>query len=267
MGREKIHSQKNIKIMNDEIKSTGELDVRVLIPIERHKKLIALFGSLPEGESFIFINDHDPVPLYYEFKSIYGDVVGWQYLNRGGREWKVKVTRTGASKARELKDVATILDLRKADKKSWKQVVFHRYGMMEQGTTMELIVDQNPSDIHEIFKNKFAGQFKWLYKKEVPDEYIIHITKEVKSGLGDEGFSVVNEFDLRPYPPTQRHEMFYKAFADIKTGEAFEFINDHDPKPLYYQMEAESKDPFRWEYLQKGPEEWKVRVVKVKQED
>jgi uncharacterized protein (DUF2249 family) len=68
--------------------------------------------------------------------------------------------------------------------------------------------------------------------------------------------------DLRPFPPTERDEMFYKAFADISVGEAFEFINDHDPKPLYYQMEAESKEPFRWEYIQKGPEEWKVRVVK-----
>jgi uncharacterized protein (DUF2249 family) len=28
-------------------------------------------------------------------------------------------------------------------------------------------------------------------------------------------------------------------------------------------MEAESKDPFRWEYLEKGPEEWKFRVIKV----
>jgi uncharacterized protein (DUF2249 family) len=66
-------------------------------------------------------------------------------------------------------------------------------------------------------------------------------------------FRVVNEMDIRPYPPAERHEMFYKAFADIKTGEAFEFINDHDPKPLYYQMEAESKEPFRWEYLEKRP--------------
>jgi uncharacterized protein (DUF2249 family) len=29
-------------------------------------------------------------------------------------------------------------------------------------------------------------------------------------------------------------------------------------------MEAESKDPFKWEYLEKGPEQWKVRVVKTK---
>lgn len=252
--------------MNTEMKPHEELDVRVLVPIKRHEKLLKLFKELPVGESFVFINDHDPIPLYYEFRSIYGDVVGWEYLNRGGREWKVKVSRTEASQGREFAGIATLLDLRKAEKKDWKQIVFHRYGMMDENTTIELIAMEDPEEIHEIFKNKFEGKHSWSYKKEVPGEFIIHIRKEAESGLGDDGFSVVNEFDIRPYPPTQRHEMFYKAFADIKPGEAFEFINDHDPKPLYYQMEAESKEPFRWEYLEKGPDEWKVRVVKVRGE-
>lgn len=244
---------------------TEELDVRVLVPIERHKKLIALFKELPVGQSFTFINDHDPLPLYYEFRSIYGDVVGWEYLNRGGREWKVKVTRIEASQGREFKDISTLLDLRKADQKEWKQIVFHRYGMMEQGDTMEIIAAEDPVEIHHIFIRKFEKQHSWIYKKKAENEYVIHITKNVKSGLGDDGFSVVNEFDLRPFPPAKRHEMFYQAFADIKSGEAFEFINDHDPLPLYYQMEAESKEPFRWEYLMKGPEEWRVRVIKTKE--
>mgnify|MGYP003411993500 FL=1 len=65
---------------------TEELDMRVLIPIERHRTLIQLFKELAVGDSFVFINDHDPIPLFYEFRSIYGDVVGWEYLNRGGRE-------------------------------------------------------------------------------------------------------------------------------------------------------------------------------------
>lgn len=251
--------------MQPEITPTGELDVRVLVPIKRHELLIKLFGELPVAESFVFINDHDPIPLYYEFKSIHGDVVGWEYLNRGGREWKVKVTRTEASQGRQSEGVSTLIDLRRVAPKDWKQVVFHRYGMMEEGTVMELIASENPAEIQEIFKNKFSGRHQWLFKKEVPDEYIVHIRKEDKSGLGDDGFSVVNEFDVRPYPPTERHEMFYQAFADIKPGEAFEFTNDHDPKPLYYQMEAESKEPFRWEYLEKGPDVWKVRVVKVKE--
>ncbi len=248
-----------------ETKTQNEaLDMRVHVPIERHKRLIQLFKELPVNDHFIFINDHDPIPLYYEFRSIYGDVVGWEYLNRGGREWKVKVTRTEASQGREFADISTLLDLRKVDEKEWKQIVFHRYGMMEENDVMELIAAEEPKEIHGIFVNKFDGQHSWIYKKQEPNEVVVHITKKAKSGLGDNGFSVVNEFDLRPFPPTERHEMFYKAFADITPGEAFEFINDHDPLPLYYQMEAESKDPFQWEYLIKGPEAWKVRVIKTK---
>lgn len=250
--------------MNKQKYTTEEWDVRTLIPLERHKKLIQLFKELPTGSSFIFINDHDPIPLYYEFRSIYGDVVGWDYLNRGGRDWKVKVTRTEDSKGREFTDISTLMDLRKADKKEWKHVIFHRYGMMEQGDTMEVIASEDPVEIHNIFIKKFEGKHTWIYKKKDPDEYVIHITKEVKSGLGDDGFSIVNEMDIRSYTPTERHEMFYKAFEDIKPGEAFEFVNDHDPKPLYYQMEAESEEPFRWEYLEGGPEKWKVRVIKTK---
>ncbi len=242
---------------------TEELDMRVHVPIERHKRLIQLFKDLPVDENFVFINDHDPIPLFYEFRSIFGDVVGWEYLNRGGRDWKVKVTRTEASQGREFTDISTLLDLRKADEKEWKQIVFHRYGMMEEGDVMEIISAVQPKEIHGIFVNKFDGQHSWIYKKQEEGEFVIHITKKVSSGLGDDGYSVVNEFDLRPFPPTERHEMFYKGFEDIKPGEAFEFINDHDPIPLYYQMEAESKDPFKWEYIVKGPEEWKVRVIKT----
>lgn len=64
------------------------MDVRPLIPIERHKKLLQVFRDLSVGRSFIFINDHDPIPLYYEFRSVYGDVVDWEYLNRGDENGK-----------------------------------------------------------------------------------------------------------------------------------------------------------------------------------
>lgn len=249
--------------MSTDSNTTQEYDVRTLVPIERHKKLLQVFKELPVGESFVFVNDHDPIPLFYEFRSIHGDVVGWEYLNKGGRDWKVKVTRTEASQGKEFKDISTLLDLRKIDPKEWRHVVFHRYGMMEENTTMEIIAKEDPKEIHGILVRKFEGKHSWIYNKQEPGEYIIHLTKKAKTGLGDEGYMVVNEFDVRPYPPSERHEMFYKAFADIKAGEAFVFTNDHDPKPLYYQMEAESKEPFKWEYIEEGPDVWKVRVIKT----
>ena len=250
--------------MSESTTTMNEIDVRDLIPIKRHEKLLQIFKDLPVNESFTFINDHDPLPLFYEFRSIHGDVVGWEYINKGGREWKVKVTRTEASQGKEFKGISTLIDLRKVEDQDWKHVVFHRYGMMEEGDTMELIASQDPIEIHGIFIQKFEGKHTWIYQKKEDNEYVVHITKKAQSGLGDDGYAIVNEYDVRAYTPTERHEIFYKAFADLKPGEAFVFINDHDPKPLYYQMEAESKEPFKWEYLQKDPMEWRVRVIKTK---
>ncbi len=235
------------------------LDMRVFVPIQRHEKLLKLFKELPVGSSFVFINDHDPIPLYYEFRSIHGDVVGWEYLERGGEDWKVRVTRAGESEARDLKDAATTLDLRNADRSEWKKIVFHRFGMMEEGTIMELIAAGDPVEIREIFQGKFRAGHEWAVQQGTPGEYVVHIKKTGGQGA----FSIVRTMDFRPHPPALRHEMFYEAFAAIRPGEAFEFINDHDPKPLYYQMEAESREPFRWEYLESGPDDWKVRVGKV----
>jgi uncharacterized protein (DUF2249 family) len=56
--------------------------------------------------------------------------------------------------------------------------------------------------------------------------------------------------------------MVFTAFDELLPGEAFVFINDHDPKPLYYQIEAESQEAFTWEYLEDGPDAWKVKVAK-----
>jgi uncharacterized protein (DUF2249 family) len=46
----------------------------------------------------------------------------------------------------------------------------------------------------------------------------------------------------------------------LQPGESFRLVNDHDPKPLYYQFQAERTDQFGWEYLESGPDTWQVRI-------
>ena len=237
------------------------LDVRVWVPIERHKRLLAMFKELPVGASFAFINDHDPLPLYYEFRSIHGDVVGWEYVQRGGTNWQVRVTRTEASQGREFTDISTLMDLRKMTGDDWRHVILHRYGMMEEGDTMEIVAEQMPRQVQSILEEKFAGQYAWVDKKSEPGEHVVHVTKRKKPPAT--GSKVVSEFDLRPHSPAQRHEMVFRAFDELEPGEAFIFTNDHDPKPLYYQIEAESRQPFTWDYLRTDPEVWRVRVGKT----
>jgi uncharacterized protein (DUF2249 family) len=46
----------------------------------------------------------------------------------------------------------------------------------------------------------------------------------------------------------------------LEAGESFILVNDHDPKPLYYQFQAERTGEFTWEYLEQGPAAWRVRI-------
>ncbi|MEK6563399.1 MAG: DUF2249 domain-containing protein [Candidatus Omnitrophota bacterium] len=72
----------------------------------------------------------------------------------------------------------------------------------------------------------------------------------------------VEILDLRQMPPFQRHEKIFQTWDALKPGEALKIINDHDPKPLWYQFEVEYKDKYAWEYEQKGPKDWIVKISK-----
>ena len=66
--------------------------------------------------------------------------------------------------------------------------------------------------------------------------------------------------DVRNERPARRHELIFESFDRLAAGDGFELINDHDPKPLYYPLEAEQTGRFSWEYLERGPETWGVRI-------
>ena len=70
------------------------------------------------------------------------------------------------------------------------------------------------------------------------------------------------EVDARKYAPKDKHSTIFKAFDDLIPGESMLLINDHDPEPLYYELKAKRAGQFEWEYLEEGPEVWKVAISK-----
>ncbi len=70
--------------------------------------------------------------------------------------------------------------------------------------------------------------------------------------------------DVREISPRERHPLIFQTFDDLKPGSAFVLVNDHDPKPLRYQLAAEREGTFEWDYLESGPETWQVRITKTK---
>ena len=49
----------------------------------------------------------------------------------------------------------------------------------------------------------------------------------------------MTRLDVRDLEPAQRHPVILDTFADLAPGESLILVNDHDPRPLYYQFVAE----------------------------
>lgn len=70
-----------------------ELDVRNIVPRDRHPLIFNTFDGLKKGESLLLINDHDPKPLYYTFVHERKGTFEWRYIEEGPDVWKVEITR------------------------------------------------------------------------------------------------------------------------------------------------------------------------------
>ncbi|MFC6824875.1 DUF2249 domain-containing protein [Halopelagius fulvigenes] len=72
------------------------------------------------------------------------------------------------------------------------------------------------------------------------------------------------KLDLRDVPPPERHPKIFETFEGLDGGERLTLVNDHDPKPLYYQMEAEvpESDPDAYEVERVGPNEFVATIPK-----
>lgn len=68
--------------------------------------------------------------------------------------------------------------------------------------------------------------------------------------------------DVRTIAPRERHPLIFQTFHGLGDAETMDIVNDHDPRPLYYQMHAEQPGLFTWDYLQTGPDVWRVRITK-----
>ncbi len=69
------------------------LDVRVIPPRDKHPTIFRTFDALAEGEAFVLVNDHDPVPLRYQFQHERSNLFEWSYMEEGPEVWRVRIGR------------------------------------------------------------------------------------------------------------------------------------------------------------------------------
>jgi uncharacterized protein (DUF2249 family)/quercetin dioxygenase-like cupin family protein len=87
----------------------------------------------------------------------------------------------------------------------------------------------------------------------------------VSQASRDLATSAVSVLDLREMPRATRHTMVLDAFDSLSVGDTFIFINDHDPQPLKMQIEQMRDTEMCWEYIERGPEVFRIHVTRVAQ--
>jgi uncharacterized protein (DUF2249 family) len=69
------------------------MDVRTIPCSIKHGLIIQTWLELPVGDHFILLNDHDPVPLHYQFAAQWPGAFRWEHLAKGPEEFRVKITK------------------------------------------------------------------------------------------------------------------------------------------------------------------------------
>jgi uncharacterized protein (DUF2249 family) len=69
--------------------------------------------------------------------------------------------------------------------------------------------------------------------------------------------------DVRSSVARERHPLIFNTFHAFEPGQYFILVNDHNPKPLFYQFQAEHRDTLTWDCLDQGPDVWRVRISRT----
>jgi len=68
------------------------------------------------------------------------------------------------------------------------------------------------------------------------------------------------EIDVRVIPHFQRHPIIFAALEALKPRQSFVVVSDHEPRPLHYQIQSRFPGLFGWDYVEQGPDVWRVVI-------
>lgn len=69
------------------------VDLRPMMPPQRHATVFAAIDALAPGKTFVLINDHAPVPLLNRIEAMHPGEFTAEYLQDGPVAWQVAITR------------------------------------------------------------------------------------------------------------------------------------------------------------------------------
>jgi uncharacterized protein (DUF2249 family) len=72
-----------------------------------------------------------------------------------------------------------------------------------------------------------------------------------------------HDLDVRSLPPGRRHAAIFERFDALAEGDGFVLVNDHEPRPLYYEFRAERPGRFQWTPISAAPGEVRVEITRL----
>jgi uncharacterized protein (DUF2249 family)/hemerythrin-like domain-containing protein len=80
---------------------------------------------------------------------------------------------------------------------------------------------------------------------------------------GETDSAAYPELDARAVPHAIRHATVFGALDGIRPGGGLVLVAPHDPRPLLAQVERRNPGVFSVEYLERGPEAWRLSFVRA----
>ena len=152
--------------------------------------------------------------------------------------------------------------------------IFLRFDELVAGENLIIHNDHDPKPLYYQLLGERGNIFEWEYLEQGPELFRIKITKnketlsqkeevenitEIVNTAPDEKENILN---VSVIEPKLKHPTIFIRFDELVAGESLTIHNDHDPKPLYYQLLGERGNIFTWEYLEQGPDLWRVKISK-----
>ncbi len=149
------------------------------------------------------------------------------------------------------------LDVTQIEPRHKHPTIFKHFDELEPGESFIIENDHDPKPLYYELIAERGPIFTWEYLEKGPELYLVQIAKNPA-----ENVSEIKKVDVTKIEPRLKHPTVFKHFDELNPGDSFIIENDHDPKPLYYEMIAERGNIFTWEYLEKGPEWFVVKIEK-----
>ena len=71
------------------------------------------------------------------------------------------------------------------------------------------------------------------------------------------------ELDVRSMRKPDKHPTIFAAYAELPVGGSFVLVNDHDPKHLRDEFEADHAGGYDWRYHSRERRNWRIEITKL----